>query len=171
MKNYLLIIMTCICCMVISSCDKKKTSVPPTFKGFTCNPNPAHPGDTMVVRLHYASKGEYVHSPRCSWSLTLDTLSADGIRAQAVLSQKITASIAAEYLSCPFIIPENAVTGRLMTCRVDISFDNSVDTQPGLSIPNIVQPGYMGSLSNSTVKSILYSQVSGSLSIGINAKQ
>lgn len=170
MKNLLKLMLMVMAGIVICSCDDDKSTIPPTFKGFTCNPNPAHPGDTMVVRLHYASKGEYVHSPRCTWTLSLDTLNSEGVSVRATLSKKISASIGSEYLSCPFIIPENAVTGKLMTCKVDISFDNSVDTKPGLALPNPTQEGYMGSMGNSIVASTLYSKFNGSFSVGIVAR-
>lgn len=165
---YFLCILTLGC--FLSSCDEAdNTVIPPTFKGFTCEPATIHPGDTLTLRAVYASKGKYCYKPRTTWKITLDTLNAETQNYdKVVFSNQRTCSISEESLFVRFAVPQSARTRQSCPVTFDVAFDNAVDAEnQGYSLPNPTQEGYLGTFSNSVVNSLLYSHCSGSLNVFI----
>lgn len=166
MKKYIFILLTTFVAIALYSCEDEKNSIPPTFKGFTVSPNPAHPGDTVRVKLYYADKGEYIYGPRCAWNMKLDTLLEDGSTRDTTMWNYVQASISADHLGTSFILPKTTNPG-IKTCNVEISFNNSVDTKKVTVRDNVLQPGYEGKMGKSAVTSLLYSKFTGSVNVRI----
>lgn len=166
MKKYIYILLTAIVTITLHSCQDAAKPIPPTFKGFVVSPKPCHPGDTLNVKLYFADKGEYIISPKANWTLSIDTLGADGTQNKCTFNTSKQGSIVNEYLGGQFIIPTNAVAGR-KTCSVRVDFQCSADASEYPSRTSVVQPGFEGTLGVSQIKSPLYGDFSGSVNIDI----
>lgn len=170
MKKILFAVFTIVASLLFAACDDEDyTVVPPTFKGFLYSPSPLHPGDTVAISAVFASKGNYVGKPRCKWSLTLDTLDHNtNTYMTATLHKSTNGSIGDEKLTAKFPIPKTAKKGQKANCNLTIQFDNYVDANNiGFYVESKTEDGYLGKFGRSTVKALLASDCSGSVTISI----
>lgn len=148
---------------LLMSCDEKKATVPPTFKGFRHTPSVVHPGDTVRLTAYYANKGEYWHKPMCYWTFEMDTVNVEkNQRHLASYSQSVQQSVADESLTTTFIVPKNAYLPGKVTARLKVSMFNSVTAENvGFRLTNSTEAGYEGCFNNSIISSQLYCDASG----------
>lgn len=167
--KYFYPIIIAILCVVSTSCDDdKEQPIPPTFKGFTYSPNPAKAGEKMKITAVIRDKGKNVYGPRYTWTLTLDTVNADGATVKdAKIKKEWKGSISDGNPSVEFILPKSICDPAYAKCTFYADYQNNADAITFPEFENSTDEEYLGRFNPSRVASVLYSNVSGSFTFAI----
>lgn len=165
MKKYILFAFTALVSLVsLTSCDDKASISFVTWKGFTVEPTTLSAGDTLIIKAHVDKPGKNLYKVNYSWTLEVDTLSADGTKSG---KQKLTYNIAStaghpihmnDQPVAYFKMPANIVKGTAShNVSFQVNYDNAMDSEP-MNFTTHVKDGYLGTEISYNVLSILYSQ-------------
>lgn len=171
MKKIVCILALAVMALGIISCSEDvQDALPPTFKGFKYTPTTPHPGDSVWVSACIDQPGENVYFANhkgIKWTMKVDTLNAQGGRGQYTITKEPYCTIGDSEYKIGLRIPDSADPDATVTINFYARYDNAANGNPGTYRISTTQQGYFGKFGNSTVKSILYSEVSGSLNIAL----
>ncbi len=151
--------------LLFVGCDDKEWSYPPTWRGFTYDPSPAHPGDSVLVTAVQAAKGHYLNATDYSFSMTV-YVDVDGVTEEQTLSYSYHTNYDGTDNGDPtweVLIPENTIDGNY-SCSFTATWSNSADGKGG-SYGCVGGDGCAGSITSYSYP--LYSKASGSFTMQI----
>ncbi len=150
----------------LTACDDSDESYPPTFKGFSYEPQTVRPGDSLTITAVQAKKGKLLNAVDYSFSMKISVLE-DGETRDSTLSYSYHTNYDGTDNGDPvwkLLLPEETVGGRTYSCSFSARWSNSADGSGG-TFASTGGEGCTGSITSSSYT--LYSQASGSFSLPV----
>lgn len=182
-KTILAMFMALVGLGFFTSCEKDYTIIFPTWKGFTLNTHSLAPGDTLKITAHLDQPGQWLRSPKYTWTLTIDTIGPS--ESNVMVTNPCTLRYIAESKPNTITfengepvmhdnhieanadaigllrIPENAVKSNTKRqISFNIEYQNSVDATDLSEYRSSVKEGYEGRDFTYRIASTLMSRVS-----------
>lgn len=176
MKKFAFIMVAALSVLLITSCEDKKTSYPPVFKGFTVEPSKPCAGDSITIKACVDKKGSLLYSSTYNWGLSMTTIDNEGFTHDTVIAVKQTVPSDGTQYKDPvvkFRIPKDVfiANGRsaYATIKFSASYKNAADGEAVGIMGGYTGEGCFGSIESNVAT--LYSGASGSGRFNVYPKQ
>ncbi len=161
----LTILTTLLLSVALVGCDEGGSSYPPTYKGFAYQPNPVHPGDSVVITAVQAKKGHLLNAMDYKFSMKI-SMDIGGEAVDSTLSYSVHTNYDGTDNGDPkwaFLLPADTRAGSY-SCSFSARWSNSADGEMG-SYPSTGGEGCTGQITSHSYT--LYSDASGTFTLPV----